>query len=100
MNLLFAKPQRVEDRKYLDWLRTQPCLFTGGREVEPVHIGTWGKGAKTDDHAIPLSYQLHRLGHQKGEISMIREHIPDWLLRECLRLYAQRIYNDWKATRP
>jgi hypothetical protein len=96
MNLL--KPQQLRDRKYLDWLRTQPCLFTGARETEPAHIGTAGKGLKIgDDQAIPLSYKLHRIGHDHGEITMIRENIPDWLLRECLRLYAQRIYNDWKA---
>lgn len=97
MSLIFGKPHRVQDRKYLDWLRTQRCLFTGVREVEPVHIGTWGKGAKTDDEAIPLAYTLHRIGHASGEISMLRRHIPDWLLRECLRMYARRIYEEWKA---
>lgn len=87
------KPHRVTDRRWLDYLRTQPCLFTGDTEVEPAHVGTFGKGAKTDDHAIPLSWRLHRIGHAHGEISMIREHIPDWLLRDCLQLYAQQLYS-------
>lgn len=91
------KDPPVEDRPYLNWLRTQRCLFTGHEETEPAHIGTFGKGAKTDEHAIPLSWRLHRIGHQHGEISMIREHIPDWLLRECLRMYAANLYKQWKA---
>ena len=96
MNLL--KPKRIRDRAYLDWLRTQPCLFTGDPETEPAHIGTGGKGLKAgDDEAIPLSWRLHRLGHQTGETTMIRVHMPDWLLRECLRMYARQMYREWKS---
>ena len=95
MNLL--KPKQLRDRAYLDWLRTQPCLFTGEREVEPAHIGTAGKGLKIgDDQAIPLAWRLHRLAHQTGEISMTRTWAPDWLLRDSLRLYAQRMYREWR----
>lgn len=53
MNLL--KPK---DRAYLDWLRTQPCLFTGDPETEPAHIGTGGKGLK---HAYPVD--THAYNH-------------------------------------
>jgi hypothetical protein len=96
MSLLVPKPHRVIDRKWLDYLRTQPCLFTGHEETEPAHIGNWGKGGKTDDHAIPLSWRLHRIGHQHSEIAMIREWIPDWLLRDVLQLYAQQLYRQYK----
>lgn len=49
----------VKDRKYLDYLREQPCIITGLRSseydaVDPAHIGTAGKGLKTDDEALPL----------------------------------------------
>lgn len=101
MNLLLPKLKPIRDRRYLDFLKTQPCLFTGERETEPAHIGTLGKGIKSgDDEAIPLSWRLHRLGHQHSEIAMIREHIPDWLLRACLRLFAQQMYREYKESNP
>ncbi len=95
------KLTQLRDRKYLDFLRTQPCLFTGEMGTEPAHIGTAGKGLKIgDDQAIPLVHWLHRRGHQHGEISMIRANVPDWLLRDALRLYAQQMYREWKDPRP
>lgn len=91
----------VRDRKYLDWLRDQPCLLTGRRAteqdaVDPVHIGTFGKAIKTDDEAIPVLHSLHSEGHSGGEISMFRAHAPDWLLRDALRAYARELYRGWK----
>lgn len=97
MTLLLPKDNPIRDRKYLDFLRDQPCLFTGEMGCEPAHIGTLGKGIKSSDaHAIPLVHWLHRRGHQHGEVSMIRANIPDWLLRDCLRLYAEKMYREWK----
>jgi hypothetical protein len=95
------KEKQHRDRAYLDWLRDQPCLFTGYSGCDPMHIGTAGKGLKCHDYwAIPIRHDLHRhIGHQSGEVSMIREYCPDWLLRECLRMYARRIYDDWAALR-
>ena len=96
MTLLLPKQQIIRDRKYLDFLRTERCLFTGELECEPAHIGTLGKSIKSsDDHAIPLSWKLHRLGHQHGEVSMLRANMPDWLLRDYLRLYAEKLYREW-----
>ena len=91
----------IRDRKYLDWLRTQPCLFSGqfGSEnlaVDPAHIGTAGKGLKSsDDEAIPLLHTIHLEAHQRGEMSVFREHIPNWLLRESLRAYAREQYQEY-----
>jgi hypothetical protein len=94
----------VRDRKYLDWLRTQRCLITGqaGHDyetIDPCHIGTTGKGwsAKcSDDECIPLLHRFHLEGHNTGEISMLRKHLPDDVLRDALRLYAKQMYRDWK----
>lgn len=89
------------DRQYLDWLRSQPCIITGRRgtdsdPVEAAHIGTMGKGIKSPDyHALPISHSLHAMGHQGGEISMLREHLPDYVLREALRLYAEMLYAEY-----
>ena len=100
MNL---KQPVLRDRRYLDWLREQPCIITGlcGSEqnsVDPAHIGTLGKGIKSpDNEALPLAHSLHLLAHQRGEISMFREKAPDWLIRAALRAYARELYADWKA---
>jgi len=92
----------TRDRAYLDWLRTQPCIITGRmgddhESVVPAHIGTAGKGLKSpDSQALPVLASYHSLGHQKGEITMFRTHAPDWLIREALRAYAEKMYQEWK----
>ena len=100
MTLAFPKHPPVKDRKYLDWLRTQPCIITGQRgsefeTVDPAHIGTFGKGMKTDDEALPILHSLHSGGHSGGEIKMIRERAPNWLIRDALRAYAREKYREW-----
>lgn len=91
----------LRDRKYLDHLRTERCLITGqyGDEsdaVDPMHIGTAGKGLKSpDNEALPIKHSLHVMAHQNGEISMFRRHAPDWLLRSALRAYARELYGEW-----
>ena len=93
----------LRDRKYLDWLRTQPCILTGlhateADAVDPMHIGTAGRGIKSpDDEAIPVMHFLHVGAHSMGEMAMFRQHMPDWLLRECLRAYARQCYQQWKT---
>lgn len=92
-----AKRTPVRDRAYLDHLRDEPCIFTGLRGyVDPAHIGTAGRGMKSgDDEALPIAHHLHQEGHNSGEVSMIRRHAPDWLLREAFRAYARQMYRDW-----
>lgn len=94
------EPSKVRDQAYLDFLKTEPCLLTGfrGHEyecVDPAHIGTYGKSAKTDDEAIPLRHSIHVECHQKGEMTTLRRLIPDWLLRDALRAYARQMYREW-----
>jgi len=102
MTLLLPKDIVIRDRKYLDYLKTQSCLLTGfsateDMAVDPMHIGTAGKGFKSsDDEAIPVVHYLHQQGHNGGEITMLREHAPDWLLRDCFRAYARNLYKEWK----
>ena len=92
----------VKDRKYLDYLRTQPCLFTGqystdSDAVDPAHVGTYGKGMKTDDEAISCLHSIHQSGHNGGEITAFHKVTPNWLFREMLRAYAREQYQAWKA---
>lgn len=96
----------LRDRKYLDHLRTQPCILTGMQPsefsaVDPMHIGTAGKSLKSpDNEALPVSHTLHALAHQSGEISMLRAAAPDDVLRAAFRALARERYAKWKATRP
>ena len=100
--LAFGITPALRDRAYLDWLRTQPCIVTGlrdpkTRQVDPAHIGTAGKGNKSpDNEALPLLPELHREGHQKGEMTMFRWRLPDDVLRDALRALAREQYERWK----
>lgn len=95
----------IRDRKYLDWLRTQRCILTGhyGKEyypVDPMHIGTRGRSLKSsDDEALPVFHELHLKAHQKGEVSMLREHAPDSLLRDAFRALARELYQEYLKER-
>lgn len=92
----------LRDRKYLDWLRTQPCILSGrsgdGNEtVDPMHIGTAGVSMKSpDNEALPVLHSYHaNEGHQSGEVSMLRRRMPDWLIRDALRAYAREMYQEY-----
>ena len=55
------KEPRYKDRAYLDWLREQPCVFTGSNTCEPCHGKVLGKGMKGHDfHAATMDYRLHK----------------------------------------
>lgn len=68
----------VRDRKWLDHVRTLPCLVTGRRghpeveTVDPAHIGRGGTGIKSsDDEVIPLLHSVHLDCHQRGEFTVL-----------------------------
>lgn len=97
------KQPPLRDRAYLDWLRTQPCILTGFHAtefeaVDPCHIGTAGKGMKSpDNEALPIRHSLHVEGHSSGEVTMLRTHAPDWLIRDAFRAYARDLYCNWRG---
>ena len=100
MNFLIPKLTIIRDRQYLDDLHREPCLITGlrGETVEPAHIGTLGKGAKrSDDEVLQIEHRFHASGHNHGEISMFREHLPDYVLRAALRALGREQYRDYIA---
>lgn len=86
------------DDGWLVELRDHACIITGmkahdGESVVPMHIGTYGKGIKSpDNEALPVLNRFHQSGHNGGEISMLRQNIPDWLLRDALRAYAREYH--------
>jgi hypothetical protein len=96
----FQRP-RVQDKKYLADHDIRVCAFTGQRgndseAVVAMHVGTYGKGIKSDDEVIFVLNRFHAHGHQTSEIRMIRENAPDWLLREAFKAWAREQYKDWK----
>ena len=100
--MMFPKRPPVRDRAWLDHLRSERCIITGrmgsdSDAVDPVHIGTAGKGIKSgDDEALPILHSVHAQGHGDGEISTLRELLPDDVLRAALRAYARERYAVWK----
>lgn len=114
MTLMFPKPtkqrrkrRKVEedegvfrDRKYLDWLRGEPCILTGFRAneyeaVDPAHMGTLGRGIKSpDNEALPIRHSLHALASQIGEVSMLRQYAPDDVIRAAFKALAREYHRN------
>lgn len=73
-----GKPaKRAKEPKYLDWIRTLPCVVTGRYGVQAAHVSFdapeygklgRGKGQKEDDRwALPLNPEHHRRQHEMAE---------------------------------
>ena len=97
---LVPKNPPLKDPAYIRWLHSQPCIITGQRGtdtvgVDPMHIGTFGKGMKADDEALPVTHWIHAMAHAKGEMSVLREQLPDHVLRAALRAYARERYQEY-----
>lgn len=68
--------RREHDEKYLDWIRSLPCIVTG-REAQAAHVSyaepAYGKlgrglGAKESDRwTVPLCQDEHARQHQMNE---------------------------------
>ena len=87
----------IRDRKYLDWLRSQPCCITGVEgQTEPAHtfksIGGGGMGLKSSDsRALPIHFELHRLQHSMSEAQFWREALMrDTVLLKQMVLLVKR----------
>jgi hypothetical protein len=100
--VLIPKLSPVRDAKWMIALRDYPSVLTGlrGPTVVGMHLGSLGTGIKRcDSQALPGEQHYHKLGHDKGEITMLREHVLDDVLRDALRLYAENMYRLWKDER-
>tara|TARA_R110000744_G_scaffold107013_8_gene203455 strand:+ start:4054 stop:4374 length:321 start_codon:yes stop_codon:yes gene_type:complete len=70
------KQKAIRDRKFLDWLRDQPCIVTGANgsdheTVDPAHL-RWNTGGGTglkpsDCFANPLLHSEHIKQGDMGE---------------------------------
>lgn len=67
------KQKNIRNRRYLDWLKTQPCYMCGVIPCDPAHIRRFtdgGTGLKPSDcYALPLCRPHHQEQHAIGELS-------------------------------
>lgn len=86
MALMEVKPERIEDRNYLKFVKQQPCIITGALECDPHHFLTGGMGTKGSDYAtVPLTRELHNELHNKGKEAFQTKYGVDFW-REMARL--------------
>ncbi len=99
---MFAKNKPLRDRKWLDKVRTLPCIVTGRltsdcETVDPAHIGTAGRGLKSsDNHTLPLAHTEHEKQHRLGEVSYWCGVFQQdkYLLQDVLKAYAEKLHRD------
>jgi len=100
--VLLKKNKPHRNRAYLDWLREQPCVFTGRSPRDPAHIrmgADGGMGMKSSDfYALPVCPEYHRDQHQHGEatfwVRMMNEHTE--AVMALIRDGARWRYEEWK----
>lgn len=97
----------VKDKKYLDWIRKQPCVVTGmdftQTDIVAHHIrmgGNAGVGQKPSDYrTIPLTALEHARLHQgvEREYYESRNLEVDTILMDLALRWerSQRKYFDW-----
>jgi hypothetical protein len=88
----------IRSKKYLKFIRSQPCLVTGqviNVVAHHVRIGFFGAGMKPNDSmCLPLTDEQHRLLHQMGEKSYWERVGIDWqgqILKNLLIYSAKNV---------
>lgn len=79
----FAKPQRIENKAYKDWIVSLPCLVTRRPgPSDPHHVPQRGHGAKSqkadDMRCIPLCHEKHVELHQVGRDTFSERYSLDY----------------------
>ena len=73
----------IENKAYLDFVRTLPCAWCGNPESEPHHIigiGLGGMALKADDiHTMPLCRKHHETVHRYSDDYQVEQ--LRWLIR-------------------
>ena len=84
------------NRKYLDWLKGQPCLVCKHLPCDPAHQSLgWpsGTGIKgPDSFALPLCRRCHHRQHQIGEVAFWAEV---FMTGEQERLFLHGMVARW-----
>jgi hypothetical protein len=110
-DLCTKRKARIEDRSYLAWVRTRPCVYVGARDVqrlwpcsgptEPDHESMGrGKGTKADDdRSYPICHRHHMDRHGlcgpfKG---WVRDQLRAWIaarIDEAQAKYEESFYGQ------
>lgn len=81
----------VRDKRYLDWIRKQPCAscrIIGQSQAH--HEGSHGVGIKADDMtAIPLCFRCHRSRHDQGVKTFWAGRDVAEIQRRLIRAYME-----------
>jgi len=85
------KPNRIEDKKYLEYIRETPCLICGKRS-EPHHLTTRGSGG-SDYTSIPFCRSHHADYHLLG-LSAFEEKYNINVWKETHRLLEKWMLNN------
>ncbi len=96
----YPKTITVRDKKYLDWLKTQPCAnprcnasWGTGINVVPAHSGG-GMAIKGDDsQALPLCFFCHTEEH-RGTMTFWKGIDRDRLVIEHRKRYRNATENN------
>ena len=78
---MMKKPQREVDKKYLEYIKTLPCIMSGEHrcagDVVPHHTKTRGSGG-SDYLAVPMCCAIHAEVHTIGKRSFERKYNIDF----------------------
>ena len=56
-----------EDKKYLAWIREQPCIVCGNPETVPHHAPSKAQGGYDKGGTVPICGRDHFIHHASGE---------------------------------
>lgn len=85
------KPKTFRSKKYLDHVRSLPCVVCGAKS-EAHHFGGGGMGLKgPDTYAISLCHKHHMEHHQIGTLTFQKKYnIDRWqVIAETLAKYVE-----------
>ena len=89
-NLALAKPKRVVDKGYREFIRRKRCIFCG--EAPPnfcCHAHTGGMGTKCSDYrTFPGCFDCHN-EYDEGRAKMLARH-PEINLEDSMGVYKQK----------
>lgn len=86
---MLRKPSRVIDERYLDYVRTLPCLLCQGIPSEAHHIQSRGAGG-SDRGTVPLCRRHHQQVHRQGKTKVAEQYGNiDWWF------HAWNVLHSW-----
>lgn len=92
------KDAPVRSSAYLDWIRRQPCAYSGVRPVEASHHPREGHGRMsvktTDFRVLPLSAEVHRQWHEKATIGRMSPEVSRLWVEEQLVEHLSRYLHE------